>query len=77
MNAKGRVKEDSSLRGMSYHARRDARRTTHTPTACSRAPRARSGSKAPPRKSTISWVYYILGSKSGAEFPPRKMLHDI
>ena len=38
MNAKGRVKEDwafkfyeqdSSLRGMSYHARRDARRTTH------------------------------------------------
>ena len=31
MNAKGRVKEDSSLRGMSYHARRDARRTTHYP----------------------------------------------
>ena len=31
MNAKGRVKEDSSLRGMSYHARRDARRTTHDP----------------------------------------------
>ena len=38
MNAKGRVKEDgafkfyeqdSSLRGMSYHARRDARRTTY------------------------------------------------
>ena len=38
MNAKGRAKEDwafkfyeqdSSLRGMSYHARRDARRTTY------------------------------------------------
>ena len=41
MNAKGRVKEDwafkfyeqdSSLRGMSYHARRDARRTTYEST---------------------------------------------
>ena len=41
MNAKGRVKEDwafkfyeqdSSLRGMSYHARRDARRTTRRTT---------------------------------------------
>ena len=39
MNAKGRVKEDSSLRGMSYHARRDARRTTHDPRPTTHDPR--------------------------------------
>ena len=57
MNAKGRVKEDSSLRGMSYHARRDAQRTTHDPRRTTHYPHTHGmlqGSKGTLREQSSS-----------------------
>ena len=90
MNAKGRVKEDrafkfyeqeSSLRGMSYHARRtthDARLTTQDPlpTHTRHAP-GLQGHAPGAKLLRVNQRFHGYTTSSGAEFPPRKMLHDI
>ena len=79
MNAKGRVKEDwafkfyeqdSSLRGMSYHARRDARRTTHDarPTTHDPRPTTHDPRRTTPLPTHPRHARGLQGHAPGAKF---------
>ena len=80
--------QESVGRGISYHARRtthDARRTTHDPRPTTHDtlpthPRHAPGLQghAPGAKLLrVNQGFHGYATSSGAEFPPRKMLHDI